>query len=68
METKKERKVSKDRVLIVWIVCVLLWDIFLFGGTSYLVFYKGFSGWWFVLAVLCGESDTLMKALKKRLA
>ena len=29
-----------------------LWAIFVVTGASYLVFYKGISAWWFVLAVL----------------
>lgn len=31
---------------------IILWRIFLIGGTSYIVFWKGYSGWWFVLAIM----------------
>lgn len=33
-------------------LCVLVWNLVLICGTSYLVFWKGISGWWFVLAML----------------
>ncbi len=57
---------KKDGVLVVWILCAFMWDIFLIGGTSYLVFYKGCSGWWFVLTVLLGSQFTLFDVLKER--
>ena len=32
----------------------LIWDMFVIGGTAYIVFWKGHSAWWFLLAlVLC---------------
>ncbi len=33
----------------------LMWDFFLIGGCAYVVFWKGHSPWWFILAccLLC---------------
>ena len=34
--------------------CQLVWAVFIIGGCSYIVFWKGHSGWWFALALpLC---------------
>ena len=57
---------QKDYVLIVWIITVFLWDVFLIAGTSYLVFWQGHSGWWFVLAIILGANPTTIEILKKR--
>jgi hypothetical protein len=37
---------------------VVLWNIFLMAGSVYLVFEKGASGWWIVLAMLMTQSVT----------
>jgi hypothetical protein len=55
-----------DAVLIVWLVCSSVWDILVFGFTSYEVFWKSHSGWWFVFAILITYSESLLKALRKR--
>lgn len=55
-----------DSVLIVWMILAFGLDAFLTGGAAYLVFWRGFSGWWFLLAILCGMSPTLYKVLAKR--
>jgi len=34
----------------------LIWDMFLVGGCSYLVFFHGASPWWFVLAMILSAS------------
>jgi len=52
-------------VLIVWIVCAFVWDVFLIAGTSYIVFWKGYSGWWFLPAVFIGIQPTLFKKLSE---
>lgn len=31
---------------------MLIWNLFVLGGTAYLVFERGHSGWWFLLALL----------------
>lgn len=36
----------------VGIILEFLWGVFVIGGCSYLVFFQGASGWWFVLAVI----------------
>jgi hypothetical protein len=33
---------------------LLAYRVFIYGGTAYLVFWRGQSAWWFVLAVLLG--------------
>ena len=57
---------QKDWVLITWIICAFVWAIFLLAGTSYLVFFKGISEWWFLLAIFCAIQITLFKSLGKR--
>lgn len=59
-------KKEEDWVLIIWIIATLIWDIFLIGGTAYLVFWKGTSGLWFILAILLGRAPTLYKVLRKK--
>lgn len=39
------------RSLAAAIYCTLL-DAMIIGGCAYIVFWKGHSGWWFVLAIL----------------
>ena len=57
---------NNDWVLIIWIVCTVLWDFAVFGATTYLVFWREQSGWWFILAVLLTAQITLFKVLAKR--
>jgi hypothetical protein len=33
-------------------LCQFLWAAFIIAGCSYLVFWKGASAWWYVLAVI----------------
>jgi len=58
--------VSGDWVLVIWILTSALWDVLVFGTTTYLVFWKDHSGWWFVLAVALCCQVTLFKARRKR--
>lgn len=55
-----------DGLLAFWIFCGLVWDVLCLGTCTYLVFWKGHSGWWFILAIMASCSYTLMKALQKR--
>jgi hypothetical protein len=32
------------------VIFIILWDVFVIAGTSYLVFWEGHSGWWYLLA------------------
>jgi hypothetical protein len=34
------------------------WDFFLIGGCAYLVFWRGQSGWWFLLAMILLATDS----------
>lgn len=55
----------KYSILITWIIASTILDIFLFGGTAYLIFYKGISIWWFVAAIILSVQPTLYKILRK---
>lgn len=58
-----------DVVLIVWFLADVAWGAFLFGGCAYLVFWRGNSGWWFVLALILGPAlggEKLYKRLSER--
>ncbi len=41
---------------VTYFVYIILWEGLIFGGTGYVVFFNGESGWWFALAVLLGAS------------
>jgi len=56
----------KDSVLVVWIVGDVIKDLLVLGMTTYLVFWQGHSGWWYLLALLLMSSTTLYKVLRKR--
>ena len=55
-----------DRVLIAWLFTTLLWDCFIWAFFMDMVFWRGYSGWWFLLAIAITNSPALLKALKKR--
>lgn len=57
---------EKDWVLIVWTISLFAWDVLVFGTTTYLVFWKGESGWWFALAILLCMGTTYFDVMKKR--
>ena len=54
-----------DTVLIVLII--MLYKAFIWGGTAYLVFCKGISGWWFFLAALIATIDYSKEKKKEQL-
>jgi hypothetical protein len=56
----------KDWVLIAWILALALWDFAVWGTCAYVVFFKGHSGWWFVLAAVITSEFTIYDVLKKR--
>lgn len=55
-----------DWLLLVWLLLSVLWDTVCIGVTGYLVFWRGHSGWWFVLALALCCNTTLLKVLRKR--
>jgi len=55
-----------DAVLIIWFVFSCLWDFAIWGFWGYLVFWRGHSGWWALLAIALTYSPALYKALNKR--
>lgn len=57
-----------DWILITWMVTSFALDVAILSATTYLVFWRGASGLWFVFAVLllAANSPTLVKVLKKR--
>ena len=52
---------SARQVAWIWVVrrmTRLLWAAAVFGVTAYAVFWRGYSGWWFLLALLIyGEAS-----------
>jgi len=61
-----DEKLPSDAVLILWIIIGAAWDVLVFTTTTYLVFWKGHSGWWYILAILLTYSESLFKVLRKR--
>lgn len=41
---------------VTYLIYIIIWDCGLIAGCSYLVFYKGHSGWWFLLAIYLAGS------------
>ena len=39
-------------MIALYLLYCLLWDGGILGGCAYLVFWRGASGWWFLLAML----------------
>lgn len=56
---------KKETILIVWLICDLIWSVFVIGGTAYLVFYRGISDWWFLLAIFIVPQSLLYEELKR---
>jgi len=56
---------EQEKTSIVFIK--LLYNVFIIGGTAYLVFWKGQSGWWFILAMIfCSEDFNLINIEKNK--
>jgi hypothetical protein len=56
----------RDALLAFWLLLDVLWDAVVLGFTAWMVFFRGHSGWWFLLAIICCSSTSLYKALRKR--
>jgi hypothetical protein len=41
---------------LTYLIYIVLWESLTIGGCSYLVFWRGRSGWWFVLAIVLSMS------------
>jgi len=41
---------------LTYLIYIVLWEGMIFGGTGYVVFANGESGWWFLLALIIGGS------------
>lgn len=39
---------------LTYLIYIIFWETLTLGGTGYAVFLLGFSGWWFLLAVILG--------------
>lgn len=35
---------------LTYLLCIIFWEVFCFGGAAYLVVWKSRSGWWIVAA------------------
>ena len=47
---------KEDFMSITYLIYIILFETLIFGGCSYIVFWKGFSGWWFLLAVFMSSA------------
>jgi len=53
---------GKEKVLAIYIVMQVLFDILMMSGTAYVVFGLGNSAWWFLLTVVCcSGSNAIIK-------
>lgn len=41
-----------DKILLVWLICQMLFDIVIIGGVGYLVYFRGVTGWALLLAIV----------------
>ena len=55
-----------DWLLLGWLILDFIWSVGVIGGCAYIVFWKGHSGWWFILAIALVSSVSLYKALAKK--
>jgi hypothetical protein len=39
---------------LTYLIYIIFWEGMIFGGTGYVVFSMGFSGWWFLIAIFIG--------------
>jgi len=39
---------------ITYLIYIIFWESLIFGGIGYAVFFRGFSGWWFLAAIFIG--------------
>lgn len=42
---------------VTYLIYLMLWEGFVFGGCAYLVFWRDASAWWFVLAVFMSAAS-----------
>lgn len=57
--------------IITYLIYIIVWDCGLIGGCTYLVFWKGISGYWFFLAVIlsfCGFKPKHWRSLSQRVS
>lgn len=57
---------QKDWVIITWLITTLIFDLAAVAATGYVVFWKGYSGWWWLLTMLICSQPVLVKVLKSR--
>lgn len=46
---------------IIVIIALLVFKAFIIGGCAYLVFWRGESGWWFLLAIMLSSLELKIK-------
>jgi len=53
-----QRYMSMDKLIVItYLIYITSWNMFIFGGTAYIVFWKNESGLWFLLTcVLSGSA------------
>ena len=47
-----------------YVICSYLWGALVIGMTTYLVFWEGHSGWWYLLAMILACNATANNAAK----
>jgi hypothetical protein len=55
-----------DKLLMIWLFTEAVWDFVVIGTLAWVVFWKGHSGWWFLLTEIVCNHTSLYKALRKR--
>ena len=43
---------EKSMIHFTYMIYIIFWESLTIGGCAYLIFFKGYSGWWFILAIL----------------
>ena len=57
---------KENLVSTTYLIYIIFFETLIFGGCSYIVFWKGFSKWWFLLAILIsGAAYSPEKGRKK---
>lgn len=56
---------NNSLLALTYMVYIIVYECLVIGGCAYIVFWKGYSGWWFVLAVLMSAGAYKPSAWRK---
>lgn len=45
-------KDNSSLIIVTYLIYIVLYEALVIGGCAYVVFFLGYSGWWFLLALL----------------